>query len=581
MNPDVRAWLLVCLAGLMACNSLWAADPNPQQLELIQRQQELIQKQEQLRREELLREQDPARRQPGQVDLGSKAPEPAAREPGTCFTMSSIQLDGAVHLWPDERERLVKPYLKKCVGLPEIRDLMRAITNLYVDKGYVTTRVYIPQQDMSKGQLTLLIVEGKVGAIELDGDKTRVNRLMVFPGLVGDVLNIRDFEQGLDQLNRLQSNSATMALEPSTDPGVTRVLVSNTPRAIWTAGLTVDNYGSPPTGDQRWTTNFGLDSPLGLNEAWFVSLSRNMDADTEARLSESALLSLNVPMGYWNLLASSSTSRYVSTVATATQSFISRGDTSTFSFGLQRVLYRSQTAKLTWGSTVTHKESRNYIQDSLLTTGSPSLSDFGVNFTGVFQALGGSWTLDTGIQQGTNWFGAQQLPNAGEGTVPTGTGAKYTASATYQLPMRLGSWDMAWTSSLQSQFARDYLYGSEQMSVGGLYSVRGFDGVSISGDRGSYWRNDFAVTLPSLGLSWLERGLGRLQTYLALDVGRIQARTGQEGGTLAGAALGFRAVSGILSFDAAWGGPVHVPEAIKARQKVDNRVAYVKVALSF
>lgn len=109
-------------------------------------------------------------------------------------------------------------------------------------------------------------------------------------------------------------------------------------------GVTLDNYGSPATGEHRLTVNLGVDGPLGLHDAWFMSLSSNTDPDHSARLSESALLSVNLPYGYWNLVGSVSRSRYVSEVNSASQTFVSSGDTNTYSLGMQRVLRATRPA---------------------------------------------------------------------------------------------------------------------------------------------------------------------------------------------------------------------------------------------
>ena len=553
------------------------AVPTPQQQDAIQRQQDLFLQQERLRREDLLKRQDPSRQMPGQVTV-TPVPQPAPdARPSQCFDIQQIQLQGAVHLALPDRERLLKPFLGNCLGLADIRELMRLLTNHYVEQGYVTTRIYIPQQDMSKGSLSLLVVEGTVGQIKLDGDGTRINPGMVFPGLAGEVLNIRDIEQGLDQINRLGSNNATMTLMPGDDPGITNILVSNQPRAPWYAGLTWDNYGSPSTGDKRVTLNVGLDAPLGLQEAWFASFSRNTDAFRDRRLSESAMLSLNVPYGYWNFNGTASRSQYVSQVKTAAQTFVSSGNTNTYSLGVQRVLQRGQTNKTTLNTSLNHKISKNFIEGSLLETGSPRLTDLSLSLTSVFMALNGSWTTDVGVAQGLKWFGVESLPGAGTGTVPTSTGTRYFASASYGTGWRVGERAINWSSSLQAQYSNHYLYGSEQMSVGGLFTVRGFDGTSLSGDRGMYWRNEFSTVLDAPAL---ERVVGRLQAYVAADVGRIVGREGQRDGNLGGIALGLRAGGSAMTLDVAVATPFHTSRWVRQPYDVDKPALYLKVGFA-
>lgn len=554
--------------------------PTPQQIDQIRQQQEQLQRDEQQRREQLLRQQDPARRLPGSVGVETPPELPEGPDGGPCFTVQRVELEGAARLDAATQADIARPFMGQCVGLKEIRELMREITNRYVEMGLVTTRVYIPQQDMSNGLLRLLVLEGKVGEISLSDEKAGVSLATAFPGLKGKVLNIRDIEQGLDQINRLGSNGATMELQPSEHPGLTNILIRNQPRHRVSGGLTLDNYGSPSTGDLRGTLNLSVDNPLGLNDAWFGSFSRNLDADSKERLSESALIGANFAYGYWNWSLNLSKSRYVSMINTLTQRFRTDGNTETVNLGVQRVLSRGQTSKLTLNAGVTHKDSKNYIEGSLLGTSSPKLTDVQIGLTSVFVAGAGSWTLDASAARGVKAFGVVALPEAGTGNVPTPFGTRYNAAVSYFRPLALKGVDATWSSSLQMQTSPHFLYGSEQMSVGGLFTVRGFDGTSLSAERGLYWRNDLAFTLPPPEEA-STRWIGRLQAYVAVDLGRIFGREGQTTGSLAGLVLGTRAVGGPIGFDVGLGFPLHASRSVKARGSIEGHAVYARASFSF
>ena len=100
---------------------------------------------------------------------------------------------------------------------------------------------------MSGGELTILVIEGKVEGIDFSDDVPFAGQKLrlAFPGIVGNALNIRDLEQGLDQLNRLPSNDATMELVPGTTAGMSRVRIANTPGKTWRASAGLDNSRNP------------------------------------------------------------------------------------------------------------------------------------------------------------------------------------------------------------------------------------------------------------------------------------------------------------------------------------------------
>lgn len=97
----------------------------------------------------------------------------------------------------------------------------------------MTSRAYLPQQDMSKGHLQVLVVEGKLEGLKgADNSKLTDRELaMAFPGKSGEILNLREIEQAVDQLNRLPSNQAQMELTPGEAVGGSSVLVKNTPQS--------------------------------------------------------------------------------------------------------------------------------------------------------------------------------------------------------------------------------------------------------------------------------------------------------------------------------------------------------------
>lgn len=574
------AVVIVVTSFLCSSTLVLAATPTNQELEQIQREQDNIFRQQQLDREELLKEKDMRLRPPGTIDLDVKKLEPEAGESKQCFVIRNIILEGSYSLSDEERQGLILPFIGKCLGLVEIRELMRVVTNFYIDKGYVTTRAYIPQQDMSTGTLKLLIIEGITGEIDLEQKNVRTNLATAFPDLKGKILNIRDIEQGLDQINRLQSNNATMELLPGKEPGKTNILVKNQPATTPVSGtLALDNYGSEATGNTRGTFTLGVDNPLGVNDYWFVSLSRNIDANN-SRLSKSSLLNFDIPYGYLNFTGTYSKSAYRSLIKTPVQTLMSNGGTSTPSLGVQYVLERSQKDKATLTTKLVHTDTKNYIEGSLLTSSSRKLTVLNVDLTKVFSELDGSWTVSGGFSKGLDWFGVEELPNAGQGTIPSINFIKFNFSTSYTRPFKLMDSHASWSSSIQAQYSHDFLYGTQQIAVGGLYTVRGYDGTSIAGDRGLFWRNDIGLLLPNFTDPENSKLFGKFQAYFALDAGDIDDREGQIGGSLIGAAIGVRNISGKAKFDFAYGVPVSYSKRISDRAPVENYAVYLKMTLN-
>lgn len=89
-----------------------------------------------------------------------------------------------------------------------------------IDKGYVTTRVVAGEQDLTSGQFILTVIPGRLRYTFIE-DKSRVNkftRLTAWTAMVpqqGDVLNVRDIEQSLENFKRVATADATINIVPA------------------------------------------------------------------------------------------------------------------------------------------------------------------------------------------------------------------------------------------------------------------------------------------------------------------------------------------------------------------------------
>ena len=86
---------------------------------------------------------------------------------------------------------------------------MARVQNALIAQGFVTTRVLARTQDLSQGTLVLTLIPGRVRALRISADSdARAMISNAFPIRPGDVLNLRDVEQGLENLKRLPTVEA-------------------------------------------------------------------------------------------------------------------------------------------------------------------------------------------------------------------------------------------------------------------------------------------------------------------------------------------------------------------------------------
>lgn len=505
-SPAQRIILCALLSNFVG--SVWAS-PGDQDL-IRDRQNRLLEDQQ--------RRLDDLRNLPGQPSIPAV---PKRSEDRRCFTIRTIELKGAASISASERAAMLKPFLGQCLGVAQLNALLEVITDHYLSSGLVTSRAYLPQQDLSSGHLQVLVVEGRVEGVrpeEASGLSER-ELAMTFPGASGQLLDLRKIEQMVDQLNRLPSNRAQMELRPGDVVGGTQILVRNTPQKSWRASLSRNNEGLRSTGEQQASLGFEWDSPLGLADQLLLRAGHDVVSD-HAHGSKNSAFYYNLPWGWWNLSYSYNESHYRSQAQANGFDFKQTGDSQNHQLRAERIVHRNASSKTSLSTGIAHLRTSNYIEGSRLDASSNRLSEaqFGINHG---RRLGNAFVnIDLGMQQGIGAFDAQENghPHAGE---PVARYRKYTATISFSQGFQVLGENLSFSSLANGQRSEDVLFSPQRISLGGLASVRGFKDQSLAGDSGGYWRSDLrwtrAVTWPAVRPLVSDYGIG-----LGYDLGVIR-----------------------------------------------------------
>ena len=554
--PALVARLCLALLCLSPLNLAYAA-PTPGDTDLIRERQDRL-LEEQRRRLEELKELPGKQIQPTQ---------PATPADSRCFPIKDIELKGADSLSDSEQNRLLKPYIGQCLGVTQLNELLKVITDHYIEKGLVTSRAYLPQQDLSAGHLKVLVVEGRLESLKSAADSQLSERelAMAFPGQSGDLVNLREIEQMVDQLNRLPSNQATMELAPGKNIGGSEVLVTNTAQKPWRAGLSRSNDGQRSTGEQQWGTTFDWDSPLGLGDQLMLRGSHDAMSDHQ-HTSNNAMLYYNLPWGWWNFSYSFNQSEYRSQIAGNGYNFKQTGDSENHQLRAERVIHRDSVSKTSVNAGLSYLRTNNFIEDSKLKLSSNRISElqYGINHG---RRVGSAFVnLDLGLQEGIGAFDAQGNGHPGRGE-PNARYRKYTATASYLQPFKLWGESLSFSSLVTGQRSEDVLFSPQRTSLGGQSSIRGYKDQSLSGDSGGYWRNDLRWSRP-VSVEWLRPAFAEYGASLGYDQGVIRddRYNGDQHGRLSSHSLELFARGRYLAASVTFAHSLERPDALPERE---------------
>ncbi|MEH5099664.1 ShlB/FhaC/HecB family hemolysin secretion/activation protein [Atlantibacter hermannii] len=483
----------------------------------------------------------------GSIDYPNETP---------CFPIHKVVLSGEEKLprWLPIQHLGVEAE-GRCLGAKGINLLMSTLQNRLVDHGYITTRVLAPSQDLKSGVLTLVIVPGYVRQVRLTPDSDRYIQLYsTFPPREGELLDLRDIEQGLENLQRLPTVKAHMEILPGEQPGESDIEVSWKQEKMWRLGASLDDAGTKSTGRYQGGLTLSLDNPFSLSDLLYVSASHDLDQGG-GKGSKNYTGHYSVPFGYWMFSVTGNDYDYHQTVAGINEDYRYSGESQNLNLQLSRILHRSGTQKTSFTYDVLVRKTRNYIDDTEIDVQRRQTSAWRIGLQHrhyINQA-----TLDAGVsyQRGTRWFGAAPAPEEYFDEA-TALSKILQFNAQLNVPFAIGSQNFRYNAQYQQQLSNTPLTPQDQFAIGNRWTVRGFDGErTLNASRGWYLRNDIAWSTP----------LPSQEFYLGADYGEVSGYgTDYLVGThLAGGVAGLRGYAFHTGYDLFAGTPFSKPDGFK------------------
>ncbi|WP_318376532.1 ShlB/FhaC/HecB family hemolysin secretion/activation protein [Enterobacter sp.] len=473
-----------------------------------------------------------------------------------CFAINRVEISGkdALPRWLP-LQHIASQAEGRCLGGKGINLLMSTLQNRIVDHGWITTRVLAPSQDLKSGTLKLAIVPGNIRHVALTDDSDDYIQLYsAFPAHEGKLLDLRDIEQGLENLQRLPTVEASMEIIPGEKPGESDVVITRKQSKMWRLGLSLDDSGTETTGRYQGGATLSLDNPFSLSDLLYFSASHDLD-NKGGKGSKNYTAHYSVPFGYWMLGVTGSDFDYHQTVAGENADYRYSGKSKNLNVQLSRVLHRSGSQKTSFSYEILTRETRNYIDDT----------EVGVQHrqTAAWRAglqhrhYIGQATLDAGIsyQRGTRWFGAQPAPEEYFGDA-TALSKIIQLSAGLDLPFEIGTQQFRYNVQYQRQMSNTPLTPQEQFAIGNRWTVRGFDGErTLSASHGWYVRNDIAWRTP----------VPNQELYLGADYGEVGGYSSEYliGKHLAGGVVGLRGSAFNTGYDLFAGRPFSKPDGFR------------------
>jgi hemolysin activation/secretion protein len=556
----------IALTGLLLTFNAYAINETEQQ-QILQQQRERDLRERQ--------EQAPDVRFPQ-----AEQPEKEARlsdDESPCFPISDITLIGdlaqyfqfALHsvLYGDD------PAIGQCLGTQGINTVLKRVQNAMIEKGYVTSRVLVGPQDLTSGKLELTLIAGRVNTIRFKDPSTVHGRAWnALPIKAGDLLNIRDIEQGLENFKRVPTADANIDIEPSSSeqprPGESDLVISaqqTTPPFRLT--LAVDDGGSKSTGKLQGNATLSVDNPLTLNDLFYVSVGHDLgEGESDDYGTDNYTFHYSLPFGYWTLGFTGNGYNYHQTVVGSSQNYIYSGKSKGSELKLSRLIYRDAVRKTTTSLLGYVKNTRNYIDDTEIEIQRRRAAGWQAELSHREFIHHATLDINLAYRRGTGAMDAIQAPE--EAFSPGISRPSILSSqASLNLPFHIAKQAFHYNFVWRAQWNKSPLIAQDRFSIGGRYTIRGFNGENtLSAERGWLIRNELAMPLANT----------RHSLYLGADYGHVSGQSAQYllGTHLFGAVVGLRGSYNRLQYDLFVGGPLAKPEGFKASTIAGFNLSY-------
>jgi len=426
-------------------------------------------------------------------DLTNKTKKGESQDkfPETTFKLKEIKYSGNTLFSNEELKKIDTGYIGKDVTLIDLKKIIKTITVLYNDKGYITSFAYLPPQKIKNGIVQITILEGKVGKVNIEGNKWSntsylKNNLLKANGIKeGEFFNVNNLRRSLGEINEKDYLKGQVTLQKggvAEDSDVTLSVKEKFPLSFTPSW---DNKGRDLIGIQRANIGVGYNNLTGFGDritATTILARRTLGLGTSYTLPLGSYgTELQFGYGYSNTSLGGTykqynikghSNRYTTTLIQP----IYKGNRLTLKTDLSLDMINSTTN--IYNTDIYQKYRTRPIRLGLNAIENDSTG----RLISRFEA-------STGIP----WLGATSDP-AGHG-VGSPKFVKFTQNfiRLQNLPCKTFG-----IFSLTGQYSPNALLPVEQLEIGGMGSVRGYKEGCTLGDVGYYLNMELRRNIPYL-----------------------------------------------------------------------------------
>ena len=438
--------------------------------------------------------------------------------PGT-VVLKRIEVEGSTVFTEEELAEILEPYTLRPVTFVELLEVQRAITQLYVENGYITSGAFIPPQEIEDRVLRVRAIEGSVESIEITGLE-RLNSDYVRSRLKIATDAPLNREKLLNALQLLQLDpliaNLTAELDPGITPGNSILSVEIEEANVFNLQLAFDNNRAPSVGTDRFSVGLSQGNLFGFGDRFSLSYSTTEGSDAINDFTYT--IPLNPQNGTFSFSYLHSDSEIIEEPF---DDFNIESTRNSYQATYRQPLYQTPNQEFALGFTFTRDESEVEYEPFLdgevepfpsrgaEPDGQTKISALRFSQEYTSRDLSQVFALRSQFSFGIDVFDptTSNIKN-----VPDSKFFTWRGQAQY---LRLLSPETTLLLRLDTQLANDPLVPIEQFSIGGAFTVRGYRQDALLADNGIFASTELRTSLVRFSESSV------LQLTPFVDVGHV------------------------------------------------------------
>ena len=403
--------------------------------------------------------------------------------------VKKFEIVGSTVFTPEELAEVLKPYTLRRLSFTEILAAQQAIDRLYFDRGYITSGTFLPPQKLEDGIVTIEVVEGSVEAINIEG-LNRLNKGYVRSRLQIATAAPLSKDKLLNALQLLQIDplieNLAAELTAGTRPGSSILELTLQEADPFDLTFSFDNYRAPSVGTDRRSVRLTHRNLIGLGDRFSVGY---LNTDGSNSLND---LNYTVPFNPYNGTFNFRLNYTDSDIITPPfDEFDIESENTNYEFTYRQPILQKPTQDVAIGLTFSRNNSAITLggQPEQLSRGAEADGETNISALRFFQEYtkrdaNRVLALLSQFSVGVDVFDA----TINSGDEPDSKFFAWRGQAQY---LQLLSEDFTLLLRSDFQVANQGLVPTEQFSLGGGLSVRGYRQDALLGDNG--WFNSAEV----------------------------------------------------------------------------------------